>query len=230
MKATKRTMILVGTLFLMSTLTACMGEMGPMGEQGIQGEQGPQGEMGEQGVQGKHGDTSEQCTPDVWTLTLQTDYIEAEFRLQACRIETETAQDFCNNWCETKGEDESCYDDCEHEAAVSEWHCRLWYAKHVNLSTVRQCGLEVFTLLDDIDPEVTPYEYPYDVSVEDFDGDGIRDWWELQMGLNPCTQHSLSNCLNDGDLDYDVDGIPNKDDEMQLCNPDDPAGMQIDCV
>lgn len=202
--------------FLMSSLPACM-----------EGEMGPTGPEGKQGIQGEQGDNANQCVPDVWTLTLQTDYLEATFGRSICHMEVEHASQDCVEECE-ETPDEGCHEQCWQEEELEYWHCEYWYGHAVNRATIRQCGLEVLTMLFDDSSNLT--EHPWDASGEDYDGDGIRDWWELQMGLNPCTQHSLSNCLNDGDLDYDVDGIPNKEDEFPLCNPNDPAGWQADCV
>lgn len=47
---------------------------------------------------------------------------------------------------------------------------------------------------------------------QDADGDGVADIIEFAMGLNPCNRHSTGGSISDGDLDYDMDGISNKND------------------
>lgn len=50
------------------------------------------------------------------------------------------------------------------------------------------------------------------------------------MGYNPCTPQSFGACVDDAELDYDVDGIVNGEDEFPICNWDDPAGWEGDCI
>ena len=52
----------------------------------------------------------------------------------------------------------------------------------------------------------------------DTDRDGISNFWEYQMGLNPCEKYSVGGTIADGDFDYDNDGILNKNDSSPICN------------
>lgn len=56
MKLVKSFFILLATLMMGATFTACEGPAGPMGPQGPQGEQGLQGPQGAQGVKGDDGE------------------------------------------------------------------------------------------------------------------------------------------------------------------------------
>lgn len=54
----------------------------------------------------------------------------------------------------------------------------------------------------------------------DADGDGIADYWEYYMGLNPCEKCSYGGIPGldcDGDLDWDRDGVPNGLDTQPIC-------------
>lgn len=54
----------------------------------------------------------------------------------------------------------------------------------------------------------------------DTDGDGVSDYFELEMGLNPCEPCSYGGTPGvdcDGDLDNDRDGYSNDDDWLPMC-------------
>ncbi len=52
----------------------------------------------------------------------------------------------------------------------------------------------------------------------DFDGDGVGDPWEAQYGFN-------TNSLADGDLDFDGDGMSNRDEYRAGTDPTDPLSV-----
>lgn len=55
---------------------------------------------------------------------------------------------------------------------------------------------------------------------QDSDGDGVEDYWEYEMGTNPCERCSFGGTPGvdcDGDLDWDRDGVPNDIDAHPLC-------------
>jgi hypothetical protein len=87
----------------------------------------------------------------------------------------------------------------------------------VNKLPIRECGAEVFIIDDDISGDSS-----------DADGDGIKNFDEYVMGLNPCSVRSF-NAL-DADLDFDIDGLLNGVDPYPRCNFEDPAGMSTDCI
>lgn len=81
-----------------------------------------------------------------------------------------------------------------------------WYACLDDLPMVSQdCRMQ----LDHANPD------------QDTDGDGISDYMESWMSLNPCERCSYGgtegvNC--DADLDFDADGIPNGEDHDPGCS------------
>ena len=67
---------------------------------------------------------------------------------------------------------------------------------------------------------------------EDTDGDGISNYHEFFMGLNPCTPQTFG-CINDADGDFDFDGIPNGDDHSSTYGPycpEDASYWPAECV
>lgn len=55
---------------------------------------------------------------------------------------------------------------------------------------------------------------------QDTDGDGVADYWEYQMGLNPCEPCSYGGTPGvdcDGDLNYDRDARNNAEDSEPMC-------------
>jgi len=54
-------------------------------------------------------------------------------------------------------------------------------------------------------------------SVNDSDGDGMPDPWEIQHGLNPN--------LNDANLDPDQDGLTNREEYLAGTDPQDPLSL-----
>jgi hypothetical protein len=54
----------------------------------------------------------------------------------------------------------------------------------------------------------------------DYDGDGVSDFYESHMALNPCEKCSYGGTEGidcDGDLDFDGDGTPNAEDLNPAC-------------
>lgn len=170
----------------------------------------------------------EDCQVPESTLLMQKSWAEADTYMRTCTAEADRMWQNCydhpENW-PTGGQEE-----CHNLAMKENNYCAYYYGMRVNKFTLRECGVVVFSNLTD--PEMVPAGEqmpPWDVNDNDEDGDGIETWWEYMMGYNPCTPQSFG-CVEDAELDYDVDGIANGEDEFPLCNWDDPAGWQGDCI
>jgi len=105
------------------------------------------------------------------------------------------------------------------------WHFRN---KKINKIPTRECGAKI---IDITGSDPTKPGYSSKVIDADTDGDGIDNWWEYNMGLNPCSKSTYGS-IPDAELDYDADGIPNGEDPFPTCNSNknDPAEYYSDCV
>lgn len=224
------------------------GPPGPQGEQGPQGEDGMNGENGEQGEPGIDGI---ECAVDPNTLTMQYEWVQAEAYRQNCTDTNDANYQIClldaeltyNSCVDATGTDaepgtgcmavaDGKMQDCEEYYNEQNDSCHNWYAKRVNKIPLRVCGVRIFgNEGGELPYDENGYQY-MNVNEEDFDGDGISNWMEFWMGLNPCTPWSFGQCIDDADLDYDADGIPNGEDEAPICPKDfkDKGEYLSDCV
>lgn len=124
---------------------------------------------------------------------------------------------------------------CNQVADFERDECAYWEAREANKLPARVCGVTMF----DIDGDIGADNFSVTPTLDDWDGDGIANWWEYRMGYNPCTVNSFYSveCTEDGDLDWDGDGIVNGEDDQPIChyNPDnevqdDPGDYIYDCV
>jgi hypothetical protein len=81
-----------------------------------------------------------------------------------------------------------------------------------------------YTCLDSIPmvPLDCLLQLDHESHTQDTDGDGLTDFEESQMYLNPCEPCSYGGVEGvdcDADLDFDQDGIPNGEDEDPDCTP-----------
>ncbi len=226
-------------LALLAALAACTTESGPMG---------PQGEMG---VPGENGEDAIECAVPSDTLIMQFEWNSGESWWLKCLQETELGEWNCRQDAEidytqctqATGQDQpgdggcldirdAAYEECQVYAQENENACHFWYTKRANKIPLRTCDARVFANdgLDSLpmDEDGNTY-FPIDQE-EDSDGDGISNWWEFKMGYNPCTPQSFGACVDDADLDYDKDGIPDGQDPYPICNMKDPGEFQSDCV
>lgn len=109
--------------------------------------------------------------------------------------------------CETP----ECREQIERDIAVTLEYDSL----RVNKPVIRECGAIVY-----FEPEEEG-GWPRINFETDTDGDGLTDGREYLLGTNPCAKNSISCELEDGELDYDDDGIPNKDDFQPACQEGD---------
>lgn len=249
MKLNNTIAIFLAAVFLGACSPDIIEVQGPPGETGEQGEKGEPGDDGQQGIQGEPGVDGVECAMDPNTLLMQHEWSQAEAYRWSCHDSTDLQYQYClmdaeltyNSCVDATGvdqnPDEGCMavadgmkDECDEYYKHEDESCENWYAKRVNKQTLRVCGIRIFGNEGG--------QLPYDengyqminVLEGDFDGDGISNWMEYLMGYNPCTPWSFGQCIDDADLDYDADGIPNGTDEFPICNPQDPGEYQIDCV
>ncbi len=217
--------------------------------------QGPQGEQGETGLQGEPGEEgldSNTCVMPYNTIIMQYEWGQAETWRHSCINTADTSYKDCiqtakfnhhgcldHHW---NGEEEEkhqgCLDNlyiqksaCEDNLQDDENICRKWHAKRVNKIPLRVCGTRIFDNSNGGLPENEDGDLEYIMmDEEDFDGDGISNWYEFLMGYNPCSSKSFGSCIDDATLDYDADGIPNWEDPYPLCNMEDPGEYHSDCV
>jgi len=161
-----------------------------------------------------------ECGPPPSTFLMQHEWNEAEMFRRDCSAEAGLNLHIC-----TQNGDPDCGDQYEQWMNSCDHIWRLW----INMIPQRECGTVIFEVED---PQVQ--SSPATVSYDDPDGDGIHNWHEYSMGLNPCEANSFGTCVaSDAEQDYDSDGTPNGQDEYPLCDihhENDPADWQSDCV
>jgi hypothetical protein len=235
-----------------------LGPEGPRGEEGPEGPRGEEGQTGLQGIQGNPGEDGEVgedgkkgfCAIPADTIIMQYEWVQAQSYRNNCLSKSDFHYEDCilnatvnyHDCVEVTGQDQAgdggCFDfkvnknkECDESWNQQDYECHNWYAKRVNKIPLRVCGTRIF---DNSDGGLPKSEHGNVESMmvveEDSDGDGISNWMEFLMGYNPCTPHSFGLCIDDADLDYDVDGIPDGEDDFPICNPDDPGEYPSDCV
>lgn len=147
------------------------------------------------------------------TSLMQYKWSEARTRFESCRSSAAMDRKLCVH--DVDAQSVHTVDECRavYDQAIRE--CAFFHNNQVNVLPLRECGAEIFT---DISSPGGVYDYEFNVG-EDTDGDGVSNWHEYKMGMNPCDAHSFGTCQeHDGAADYDADGIPNAEDEDPLCN------------
>ena len=173
--------------------------------------------------------STQECAIPPSTLMMQHSWAEATYYRLVCNNNVDDLMHVCNEHSEdAPGGLSACMEGYYDESAA----CDYYFAMRVNKFTIRECGVEIIEMLtpfEEYDPRDETQRL-WKVDLEgDYDGDGISNYREYFMGYNPCTPQSFG-CVNDADLDYDVDGIPNGEDYDPICNWDDPAGWEGDCI
>ena len=237
---------MMAALVLAITLGGCTEIVEVQGEPGARGVPGTPGEGGGVGEQGLPGEDGIECAVDPDTLTMQYEWVQAqsyrrtcwnanELEEDACQLEAKVLYESCMSMTDNQ---DSCMDSqdqdriiCDNTYIENDYFCDFYYAKRVNKIPLRVCGVRIFDTSSGALPIGEEGYHTMGVLDVDSDEDGISDWMEYNMGLNPCTPHSFGLCIDDADLDYDADGIPNGEDEYPICNPqNDPGEYPSDCV
>jgi len=98
------------------------------------------------------------------------------------------------------------YEECNEEYEANQEQTReVWETCLTNLPMVPASCVA----------QLEPFSFEHDT-----DGDGIPDYWEYHMGLNPCEKCSYGGVEGvdcDADLDYDRDGTANGIDYNPMC-------------
>lgn len=107
---------------------------------------------------------------------------------------------------------------CAQERTQGFQSCDNTMFQSVTDYTMRECFAPIFTRSE---------SGHYNVNVTgDTDGDGIADYYEYRMGLNPCLTRSRGDCrLPDADDDFDNDGVANGIDENPICRAGEHCGF-----
>lgn len=163
------------------------------------------------------------CTPTpASTELMQSSWVEAKDIHYYCQLQVEERHIDCIE--ETPDDHTACIE--AYDLGVD--RCLYWYVVHLSKITIRECGAKIAEVYATQEPE--SYQVTFDFET-DTDGDGISNYEEMLMGMNPCEEYSFGTCNPaDADLDYDVDGLPNGEDDLPRCNPSDPSGNQSDCI
>lgn len=211
-------------------LTGCL-EQAPPATNGVDGKDGANGLDGKNGANGKDG--KDACTPPDPTFWLVLrDFEEAERYYGSCTAGADAQYAIClagskpdDFYCKEAG---SCQAYCQQNYHSSYDNCYKYTAWRANKTTVRLCGAKVWTYTPPTDTGV-PYGTLGGVTTEDTDGDGLSNFEEYQLLLNPCSKTSYGSCTLDAELDGDFDGEPNGTDALPYCNLQDPENVS-DCI
>ena len=172
----------------------------------------------------KHGETGEaggECQIPASTLNM-TSMNEEAWRIS--HVMSERAN-------ENYTDCEQSEDQCRTRYLQDSYNAAFYFAVRANVFPLRTCGVEVISVISTMEEYLaSDGEAKIHLSVEtDLDNDGISNYDEFLMNLNPCTPKSYG-CLNDAELDFDADGIPNGQDELPICNWDDPGHWETACI
>lgn len=198
----------------------CSGSDGAPGQNGINGhdgDDGKDGQDGEDGAPGKNGtagkDACDAPAPEFYMIL--RDYDEAKAYYWACQAQASADESLCMHDATAPTEVMTCQNNVN-EASKS---CNEYYVWRVNKTAGRLCGAEILHF-DGFQAVGV---------VTDTDGDGLQNYMEFELFLNPCSKQSYGSCVNDADLDGDLDGIPNGTDPYPYCNLEDPKNVS-DCI
>lgn len=218
-KILSATLALVASLFVFSTISGCTGETGPAGRDGVNGHDGKDGQ-----------DACQAPDPTFWLII--RDFEEAARYSAYCFADTEAQYDIC--LVTYKPDDFPCMEagDCNTYCLQvynqNYNNCLHYTAWRANKTITRLCGAKVWTYTP---PDELPgMEFGTLTAVdEDTDGDGISNFNEYLLHLNPCDTHSYGSCVKDSELDGDFDEVPNGKDDLPYCNPGDKENIS-DCI
>lgn len=97
-------------------------------------------------------------------------------------------------------------------------YSRCLYKRDMGLNEVPRllCGASIVTVPEVVKPE--EYTDREGVSVLDADGDGLNNYLEFTLGMNPCSKQSYFHCPTDFQVDSDGDGLVNGEDPFPACH------------
>jgi len=118
--------------------------------------------------------------------------------------------------------------DCAEEVNLENQWCVYWFARQINKVPLRVCGVSVYNIIGDPSTQ----DWRLEPNDNDDDGDGVSNYWEFYLGMNPCSQYSYGcDGGQDGTNDFDADGVLDRDDSAPRCNTGyDPGDGISDCV
>lgn len=225
---------LVASVFASVASVGCSGEDGRDGLPGRDGLTGRDGIDGDNGVDGRDGvDGKDACTgpdPNFWLIL--RDFQEAERYYSACKAGADAQYAICLATSEPDDlnckEFSSCTAYCQNSYHQTYDNCYRFTAWRANKTTMRLCDAKVLIYTPPNETN-TLWGTLSGVISEDTDGDGISNFDEYQLLLNPCDTHSYGSCSADAELDGDFDEVPNGKDELPYCNPGDKENVS-DCI
>ena len=152
------------------------------------------------------------------------------FLLEEYKLQTKVTEIYNNNDCRNEV-GYICSDRCQFREDVQQCMNRCYNAENNNCDILQ--NFEVMKAINLFVNKVNHLPlttcgakvvevglYHYELITDDTDGDGLSNGWEIVLGLDPCNQYSVGadQCLTDGELDSDGDGIPNKQDSLPNCS------------
>lgn len=161
----------------------------------------------------------DQCDPEVPYSTgiMRYEWSETEALFWDCINSANSSYGYCGD---QAGDDPDFQAACVQTYDWANHSCRYYYELQLNKTPLRECGAVIYV----IPPGISPQNYTGGISSEeDTDGDGISNYMEFLIGLNPCEAYSEGECsVGDAAWDYDKDDLPNGQDPVPNCNPKDP--------
>jgi len=205
-----RSLLLSFSLFLGCSSS----EPGPAGPAGPAGRDGTPGQNGVDGKNGANGqDACVGPDPNFWLIL--RDFDEAKSYRFGCVAEASADLALCRQDAANEAAKQICQDNYATANAV----CEEYHAWRANKTIGRLCHAEVMHFDGKQSAGVTV----------DSDGDGLSNFEEFLLYLNPCSKTSYGSCVKDAELDGDFDGIPNGQDPLPYCNLNDPLNVS-DCI
>ncbi|MDH5597130.1 MAG: hypothetical protein OEY44_03425 [Candidatus Peregrinibacteria bacterium] len=195
---------------------------GTDGANGVDGQDGQDGQDGMNGTNGANGADGVSCQTPVSTYYMMNyKLIATEERirwLESARIRFDN--------CIMDGIETSTV--CRENYLRSEFSAHSYYIIRGNFFPENECGARVMELTKTINEFVSEDGSGslWSRNMEDTDGDGIANYHEFFMGLNPCTPQSFG-CTMDADGDFDFDGVPNGEDQGDDYGPYCPADVSF---
>jgi hypothetical protein len=98
--------------------------------------------------------------------------------------------------------------------------CAYNYAVTMNKPTEERCGAQIHVVPAGADPN--NYVGQWNTG-DDTDGDGVENWFEFELEIDPCEPNSRDACKGDGEPDSDGDGANDGDDKQPSCYGNSPA-------
>lgn len=164
---------------------------------------GEDGQNGKDGSDGQDGTAACSPPPPEYYMIL-SDYDLAEAFARNCTTSVSSSYALCLSEGGGPENVQACDDKRSQEVTV----CVSYYSQLINRTVSRLCGAEISHFATDYAEYVT----------EDTDGDGLSNYVEFTLRINPCSPNTFGNCFSDADLDGDFDGIPNAVDLNPACD------------